>query len=85
MLQKYSVQEGVPPAPDNSLFLTPAYIISLIKRRILYFLVPFVLIFSVGAAIVWMMPPVYYSGGKILVEGQQNSFRSRPSHGIGAG
>jgi len=45
--------------------------ISIIKRRWLYFLVPFILISAISAVIAIMIPPVYQSKGIILIESQQ--------------
>ena len=41
------------------------------KRRIFYFLIPFVLIVSVGAALVAIQKPIYMAEGRILVESQE--------------
>jgi uncharacterized protein involved in exopolysaccharide biosynthesis len=70
MLQKYSVQEQV-QNEEGGQFLSPAYFIDVLKRRLLYFLIPFVLIFAVGATAVMFIPAVYVAEGKILVETQQ--------------
>jgi hypothetical protein len=70
MLQKYSVQEpGM--SDEGGQFLTPAYFIDLLKRRLLWFLIPFVIIAATGATIVTLLPAVYMAEGKILVESQQ--------------
>lgn len=45
-----------------------AYFIDLLKRRILYFAVPFMLVFTIGATIVEIQRPIYRAEGKILVE-----------------
>lgn len=47
------------------------YYLSLLRRRFLYIFIPFVLVFGVSAAIAILLPPVYRSTGKILVESQQ--------------
>ena len=70
MLQKYSVQEQV-PQEQGTPFLSPAIILDIFKRRFFYFLIPFVLVFAAGAAVVMLIPAVYSAEGKILVKSQQ--------------
>src|SRR5438874_2613030 len=43
----------------------------LIKRRALYFIVPFMLVLPVGLAVAVLLPATYVSEGKILVQSQQ--------------
>lgn len=45
--------------------------LQIIKRRFLYFLIPFVLVGVLGAGFVVILPPIYQSKGVILVESQQ--------------
>src|SRR5436305_384987 len=40
------------------------------KRRLLYFLIPFVLVFGAGALLTMIQKPIYLAEGKILVESQ---------------
>ena len=47
------------------------YIFGIIRRRIHLFLIPFVLIASLGAVIVVSLPAIYSASAKILVESQQ--------------
>jgi uncharacterized protein involved in exopolysaccharide biosynthesis len=47
-----------------------AHYLSIVKRRLFYFLVPFVLVLAVGSAIVAIQVPIYLAEGKILVESQ---------------
>jgi uncharacterized protein involved in exopolysaccharide biosynthesis len=47
-----------------------AHYLSIVKRRLFYFLVPFVLVLAVGSAIVAVQVPIYLAEGKILVESQ---------------
>lgn len=42
-----------------------------LRRRLLYFLLPVMVIIPVGLAIVMLLPPMYVAEGKILVESQQ--------------
>jgi uncharacterized protein involved in exopolysaccharide biosynthesis len=48
-----------------------SYYIGIIKRRILYFLIPFFVVFVGGFAIAMALKPVYVAEGRILVESQQ--------------
>ena len=70
MLQKVSGQDlpshEVPPST-----LSPTFILQLVKRRILHFIAPFLLVLMGGALVVSLLPAVYLSEGKILVESQQ--------------
>ena len=50
---------------------TPAYIFALIKRRALYFLIPFILVFAIGAVVALAWPAKYLAEGKILVQSQE--------------
>ena len=43
----------------------------MIKRRALYFIIPFILVLSAGLAIAALWPATYVSEGKILVQSQQ--------------
>ena len=82
MLQKLNfekdadaAQYGYGPSSSEeagqSYLLQPSYYWQLIKRRWIYFLVPFVVVLVAGlvAAIVW--PATFLSQGKILVQSQQ--------------
>jgi uncharacterized protein involved in exopolysaccharide biosynthesis len=44
--------------------------LAIAKRRVFYWLIPFVVIFVVGSAIVGLQRPIYQAEGKILVETQ---------------
>jgi uncharacterized protein involved in exopolysaccharide biosynthesis len=55
----------------QSHFLQPSYYWQLIKRRALYFVIPFILVLSAGLAIAALLPATYVSEGKILVQSQQ--------------
>jgi protein tyrosine kinase modulator len=70
MLQKVNFEDEI-FQPDRSHLLRPAYYWELVKRRLLYFLVPFVLIALGGAAVTYLWPATYLSEGKILVQSQQ--------------
>jgi uncharacterized protein involved in exopolysaccharide biosynthesis len=45
--------------------------VSILRRRFLYFLFPFVVIACVGFAVTMLLPAVYVAEGKLLVESQQ--------------
>jgi uncharacterized protein involved in exopolysaccharide biosynthesis len=70
MLQKLDFDEDMQEEGQSNL-LRPIYYWELLKRRIFYFAIPFVLVASagIGAALIW--PPTYLSEGKILVQSQQ--------------
>ena len=55
--------------PDQ--LLTPEYFYDVVKRRWLYFVIPFVLVFGVGAVITALLPATYVSEGKMLIESQE--------------
>src|SRR5713226_6689550 len=55
----------------QSYFLQPSFYWQLIKRRALYFVVPFILVLPVGLAVAVLLPATYVSEGKILVQSQQ--------------
>lgn len=51
--------------------LDPSYYYGVLKKRILFLLVPFVVVLAGGTAAAVLWPPTYLSEGKILVESQQ--------------
>src|SRR5713101_194130 len=55
----------------QSYFLQPSFYWQLIKRRALYFGIPFILVLPVGLAVAVLLPATYVSEGKILVQSQQ--------------
>ena len=69
MLQKLDLDEDMQEEGQSNL-LRPAYYWELLKRRALYFAVPFVVVASVGVGIALIWPPTYLSEGKILVQSQ---------------
>src|SRR5258708_21807211 len=84
MLQKLSFEDdGVAAAGQQrrpasyqeeggqSHFLQPSYYWQLIKRRALFFVIPFILVLPVGLAVAVLLPATYLSEGKILVQSQQ--------------
>jgi len=70
MLQKVDFEDDL-QGLDRSHMLRPAFYWELVQRRWLYFLIPFVLIASGGIVTSRLLPAVYMSEGKILVESQQ--------------
>src|SRR5664279_6102210 len=71
MLQQLSYQDQAPSEQQADQFLTPEYFYDVIKRRVLYFVIPFALIFAVGGAITALLPATYVSEGKMLIESQE--------------
>src|SRR5665213_234720 len=67
MLQNYSSPQPVlyeERGPNFDL----SYFIGILKRRILYFAIPFLVVLMLGSAIVVIQRPIYRAEGKILVE-----------------
>ncbi len=56
---------------DTGLSLSPAYFIGILKRRALYFAIPFLFILIVGAGITTVWPARYVAQGTILVQSQE--------------
>src|SRR5450631_4846684 len=52
-------------------FLQPSFYWQLIKRRALYFVIPFILVLVSGLAVAVLLPATYVSEVKILVQSQQ--------------
>src|SRR5664280_2777781 len=71
MLQQLSYQDQAAPEQQADQFLTPEYFYDVIKRRALYFVIPFALIFAIGGAITALLPATYVSEGKMLIESQE--------------
>src|SRR4030095_16079877 len=72
MLQKVDFEDDFQALQqDRSHLLRPAFYWELFKRRWAYFLVPFVVIASVGLGLTLLWPATYSSEGKILVQSQQ--------------
>src|SRR5262245_13098000 len=59
------------PVQSDEQGLDLAGYLATIKRRALYLIVPFLLVLTIGSAIVMVLPPIYLSQGRILVESQQ--------------
>ena len=70
MLERPSFQQSLPEETHES-SLSLAYIFGILKRRILYFIIPFVLISVVGSLITAAWPARYISQGTILVSSQE--------------
>ena len=67
MLQTYSsVQQGF--AEDSGHNAGLEHYLAVAKRRMFYWLIPFVVVFVVAALIVAIQTPIYQAEGKILVE-----------------
>ncbi|WP_213773873.1 sugar transporter [Bradyrhizobium sp. dw_78] len=67
----FQFQPPVDEEPDQSHLLRPSFYWHLIKRRAVFFAIPFVLVLSAGLAAAALWPASYESTGKILVESQQ--------------
>ena len=69
MLQNQAYQEQI--GEDLGQGFTPAYIYEIIKRRALYFILPFLAVLAIGSLITLAWPGRYISEGKILVQSQE--------------
>jgi polysaccharide biosynthesis transport protein len=58
-------------AKMTSSSFSPKYLLGIVRRRLYLFLIPFVLVASLGTVLVMSLPAVYSSSAKILVETQQ--------------
>ena len=70
MLQNQAYQEQL-AGDDLGQTFTPAYIFALIKRRVLHFLIPFILVLAIGSLVALAWPAKYLAEGKILVQSQE--------------
>ncbi|MBI5263407.1 MAG: sugar transporter [Bradyrhizobium sp.] len=72
MLQKLSLENDFEAVQeDRSHLLRPAFYWDVFQRRWLYFVLPFVLIATVGGIAALLWPATYRSEGKVLVQSQQ--------------
>jgi uncharacterized protein involved in exopolysaccharide biosynthesis len=71
MLQRQTTFQEQLPDESQGEFLSPSYVIDLLKRRWLLFAIPFALLLALGAAIAFTWPATYLSEGKLLVESPQ--------------
>lgn len=67
MLQTYNPQLAT-HTEDRGQALDLAHYVRILKRRVFYFLIPFVLLLIAGFFISAIQRPIYHSEGKILVE-----------------
>ena len=70
MLERQSFQESRPDE-DQGQSLSPSYFYGILKRRALYFAIPFLLISLIGSLITAAWPSRYLSQGTILVSAQE--------------
>ena len=56
---------------DSGPVLSPSYFYGILKRRALFFAIPFVLILAIGSFITAVWPAIYLSQGTILVQSQE--------------
>jgi len=69
MLQSYSApQQAFAEDPRHDVGV--AHYLAIAKRRLLYLLIPFIIIFVLGSLTVAIQRPIYQAEGKILVETQ---------------
>ena len=70
MLEKHSYQEQRPVEAEATQSLDPSYFLEILKRRALYFAIPFIVVASLGLLVIAALPARYLSQGTILVEAQ---------------
>jgi uncharacterized protein involved in exopolysaccharide biosynthesis len=70
MLERQSYQEHR-MEEDIGQVLSPSYFYEILKRRALFFLIPFLLILAIGSLITAVWPAIYLSQGTILVQSQE--------------
>src|SRR5450631_2372611 len=70
MLQRQAFQENH-PEEDSGQSLSLAYLLDILKRRALRFVVPFIVIFGIGCLVAVVWPARYLAQGKILVSSQE--------------
>jgi uncharacterized protein involved in exopolysaccharide biosynthesis len=70
MLQRQTFQEARQDE-DAGEFLSPAYLYDILKRRALYFAIPFLVVLAIGSLVALAWPAKYVAQGKILVASQQ--------------
>jgi uncharacterized protein involved in exopolysaccharide biosynthesis len=66
MLQNYNTQQ--PTNYEGMQSFDISYLLSIVRRRILYFVIPFLFVVMAGFAIIKMQRPIYRAEGEILVE-----------------
>jgi uncharacterized protein involved in exopolysaccharide biosynthesis len=72
MLQKVDFEEDFQALQeDRGHLLRPAFYWQLIKRRWAYFFIPFVVVATAGVGLAKLLPAIFLSEGKILVQSQQ--------------
>ena len=70
MLQKLNPEPAFPET-DTTYLLQPTYYLGVLRRRLPYFVVPFISVLLIGIAVTFLWPATYLSEGKILVQSQQ--------------
>src|SRR5215472_15355382 len=72
MLQGYAAEEHEAGFDDHERGgLNLARLFGILRKRILYLIVPFVLVFIGGSALTAIQRPIYRAEGKILIESQE--------------
>jgi uncharacterized protein involved in exopolysaccharide biosynthesis len=59
------------PVESDEIGLDPSYYLGILRKRIYYIIIPFILVLAAGSAAAMLWPPTYLSEGKLLVESQQ--------------
>ena len=70
MLQRQTFQELSPDQNQDQAISLP-YLFDILKRRALYFAIPFLLVLAIGTVVTVAWPAKYLSEGKILISSQE--------------
>jgi uncharacterized protein involved in exopolysaccharide biosynthesis len=71
MLQRQTVLEHSPDLDQGGEFISPSHLFDILKRRALYFAIPFLSILAIGSLVTIAWPAKYLSEGKILISSQE--------------
>ena len=70
MLQTLPDQSAVYDV-EQTQALSPAFLLEAAKRRLLFFVIPFVIVLAIGTVVTFAWPARYLSEGKILISSQE--------------
>ncbi len=71
MLETYSSQHIGDLHEDPGGALDIQYIIGILRRRVFYFVIPFVVIVALGALVIKLLKPIYRAQGEVLVQSSE--------------
>src|SRR6476661_723331 len=71
MLQRQQVLEHSPDLDQGGEFISLTHLFDILKRRALWFAIPFLSILAIGSLVTIAWPAKYLSEGKILISSQE--------------